>query len=44
MPRRKHTEGQIALVVRELEDGAKVEDLCRKLGVSEAMVYNGRKS
>jgi hypothetical protein len=25
-------EGQIALVVKELENGAKVEDLCRKLG------------
>jgi hypothetical protein len=33
MPRKKYTEGQIALVVKELENGAKVEDLCRKLGV-----------
>jgi len=43
MPRKKYTEGQIALVVKELENGAKVEDLCRKLGVSEATVYNWRK-
>jgi|688.fasta_scaffold2675954_2 hypothetical protein len=40
MPRKNHAEGQIALVVRELENGAKVEDLCRKLGGSEATVYN----
>jgi DeoR/GlpR family transcriptional regulator of sugar metabolism len=32
--------GKIALAVKELENGAKVEDLCRKLGVSEATVYN----
>jgi putative transposase len=43
MSRKKYTEGQIALVVKELENGAKVEDLCRKLGVSEATVYNWRK-
>jgi putative transposase len=43
MPRKKYTEGQIALVVKELENGAKAEDLCRKLGVSEATVYHWRK-
>lgn len=43
MPRKKYTEGQIALVVKELENGAKVEDLCRKLGVSDATIYNWRK-
>lgn len=43
MPRKKYTEGQISLVVKELENGAKVEDLCRKLGVSDATIYNWRK-
>ena len=43
MPRKKYTAAQIALVVKELENGAKVEDLCRKLGVSEATVFNWRK-
>ncbi len=43
MPRRKFTDGQTALVVRELENGARVEDVCRKLGVSEATVYNWKK-
>jgi putative transposase len=41
--KRGKREGQIALVVKELQNGAKVEDLCRKLGVSEATVYNWRK-
>lgn len=40
MPRKKHTEGQIALVVKEPENGAKAEDLCRRLEVSEATFYN----
>ena len=42
MPRKKYTEGQIALVLKELKNGAKVEDLRRKLGVShlpEASIY-----
>ena len=43
MPRRKFTDAQVALVVRELENGARVEDVCRKLGVSNAIVYNWKK-
>ncbi len=43
MPRRKYTDAQIALVVREIENGARVEEVCRKLGVTEATVYNWRK-
>jgi putative transposase len=43
MPRKKFTEGQVALVVRELENGAKVEDMCRKLGVSEQTIYNWKR-
>ncbi len=43
MPRRKFTDAQVALVVRELENGARVEDVCRKLGVSDAIVYNWKK-
>ena len=37
------TDAQIALVAREVENGNKVEDVCRKLGVSEATIYNWRK-
>jgi hypothetical protein len=36
MPRRQGSEGQIALLVKGLENGVKVENPCRKLGVSEA--------
>lgn len=44
MPRkRKFTDAQIAVVLKELENGAKVEDLCRKLGVSDATIYNWKK-
>ncbi len=43
MGRRKFTDAQVALVVRELDNGARVEDVCRKLGVSEATVYNWKK-
>lgn len=43
MARRKFTDAQVALVVKELENGARVEDVCRKLGVSDATVYNWKK-
>lgn len=43
MPRRKFSDAQVALVVREIENGARVEDVCRKLGVSDATVYNWKK-
>lgn len=43
MSRRKFTDAQVALVVKELENGARVEEVCRKLGVSEATVYNWKK-
>jgi hypothetical protein len=29
MPRKKYTEGRITLVMKELENGVKVEDRCR---------------
>jgi hypothetical protein len=29
MPRKKYTEGRINLVMKELENGVKVEELCR---------------
>ena len=43
MARKKFTDAQIALVVRELENGAKVSEMCRKLGVTDATIYNWRK-
>jgi putative transposase len=37
---RKYTEEQIISVLKEGEAGAKVADLCRKYGMSDASYYN----
>jgi len=40
MKRVRFSEEQIIGVLREQETGAKVADLCRKYGMSEATLYN----
>jgi len=40
MVRRKYTEEQIIAVLREAEAGARLTDLCRKYGMSDATYYN----
>ena len=40
MVRKKYTEEQIIAVLREGEAGAKIADLCRKYGMSDATYYN----
>jgi len=40
MVRKQYTEEQIIAVLREGEAGAKVSDLCRKYGMSDATYYN----
>ena len=40
MKKQRFTEEQIILVLKEQEAGAKVADLCRKHGISEATFYN----
>ena len=40
MIRKRYTEEQIIAVLREGEAGAKVTDLCRKYGMSDATYYN----
>jgi putative transposase len=37
---RQYTEEQIIAVLKEAEAGAKVADLCRKYGMSDATYYN----
>jgi putative transposase len=37
---KKYTEEQIIAVLKEGEAGAKVADLCRKYGMSDASYYN----
>lgn len=39
----KFTEAQIAFALKQAELGTKVEELCRKLGISEATFYNWKK-
>jgi putative transposase len=40
MVRKRYTEEQIIAVLREGEAGARVADLCRKYGMSDATYYN----
>jgi putative transposase len=40
MVRKKYTEEQIIAILKEAESGAKVSDLCRKHGISDATYYN----
>jgi len=40
MKARKYTEEQIIVVLWEAEAEAKVADLCRKYGMSDATYYN----
>ncbi|QTY24790.1 transposase [Ralstonia solanacearum] len=39
----KFTEAQIAFPLKQAELGTKVEEVCRKLGISEATFYNWKK-
>jgi len=43
MKRTKFTEGQIAFILRQAEEGTAVAEVCRKAGISEATFYNWRK-
>ncbi len=43
MPRKRYTDAQIAMVVRELDNGSKAGEMARKLGVSEQTIYTWKK-
>jgi putative transposase len=43
MVRKKYTEEQIIAVLREGAAGAKIGELCRKYGISDATYYNWKR-
>jgi len=43
MKKSKFTEAQIAFALRQAEQGVKVEEICRKMGISQGTFYNWKK-
>ena len=43
MKKTKFTEAQIVFALRQAENGVKVEEVCRKLGISDATFYKWKK-
>lgn len=43
MPRKKRSEEQIVYALRQVENGAKVGDVCRELGVSDVTFFRWKK-
>jgi len=43
MKRSKFTEAQVVFALRQSESGVKVDEVCRKMGISEATFFNWKK-
>ena len=43
MKKSRFTESQIVFALKQSETGVKVEELCRKMGISEATFYNWKR-
>lgn len=43
MKKTRYTEEQIAFALKQAETGTRVGEVCRKMGISEATFYNGKK-
>ena len=43
MKRSKYTDEQIAFALKQAELGTAVDEVCRKMGISDATFYNWRK-
>ncbi len=43
MKKSRYTEEQIAFALKQAETGTRVEEVCRKMGISEATFYHWKK-
>lgn len=43
MKKSKFTESQIAFALKQAESGVKVDEVCRKMGISQATFFNWKK-
>jgi len=43
MKKTRYTEEQTAFALKQAETGTRVEEVCRKMGISEATFYNWKK-
>lgn len=43
MKKSKFTEAQIACVLKQVEEGTSISEVCRKTGIAKATFYNWRK-
>lgn len=43
MKKSKFSDEQIAFAIKQSETGTKVSEVCRKMGISEATLYNWKK-
>lgn len=43
MKKSKYTDEQIAFALQQAEVGTPIEDVCRKMGITDATFYNWRK-
>jgi len=43
MKRSKYSESQIVFAIKKVETGTRIQEVCRKMGISEATFYNWKK-
>jgi putative transposase len=43
MKKTKFTEAQIAFALKQADTGTRIDEICRKMGISEATFYNWKK-
>lgn len=43
MGRSKYSESQIVFAIEQVETGTRIQEVCRKMGISEATFYNWKK-